>query len=185
MRMHLHGKITEVMSRARGDVDFGPGREVETDRERPSCEIHNPDFRPGTGADGKPRKPSGLCSECAADALKRRRSHPTAYEPEILPDPRTLTFGFGQDTERVQRALDAHAEREANRPGHVVPGSVEERRALDLIQDRRDEERDADRRKSGRGGVFLFSRIENGDLIDYYDRRRSLKERPQLVKVGP
>jgi hypothetical protein len=180
MKSYWLGRISEGF--APNDV-FSAGREVETNRERPVCEKHNPDYSVGVGADGKPRKPSGFCLECAAELAQKRRH--TGAETEVVPSPRTMTFDFGQDTERVQKALNAHTEREANRPGHVVPGSVEETRALEIIADRRAEDRDAERRRSGRGGVFLFSRIERGDLISYYDVRSSLKERPQLVRVGP
>jgi hypothetical protein len=170
MRMHLHGKITEVMSRARGDMVFGPGREVETSLERPSCEIHNPDFRPGTGADGKPRQPSGLCSECAAELAQKRRR--TGSETEVQPDPRILaplSISPSSDHHRMDAAFDAYNQRQAARSNHVLPGSPEETRALDRIEDLRLAERDADRRRMGR---VVIERIESGDVIQYVVPRR-------------
>jgi hypothetical protein len=151
------------MSRARG-VKLEERREGETNRERPPCEIHNHEHTPGVGADGKPRKPSGLCSECAAELAQKRRH--TGSSVEEVPNPRTARdgFGHGQDSERIAKALENYEARQASRPVHVVPGSPEESRALDLIQDRRDEERDADRRKSGR---VVIERLEGGDVVQY------------------
>lgn len=175
MKSYWLGKISEGF--ARDDVVTGPGREIETNRERPSCEIHNPDFSTGVDAEGRPRKPTGLCSVCVAELAQKRRH--TGSETEVEPDPRR-TAVFGSDAHRVDAALDAYNERQRSRVGYVVPGSPEESRALEIITDRREDDRDSERRRSGR---VLFTHIEDGCLVDYVERR--LGGRKYLARVGP
>jgi hypothetical protein len=171
--------------RAAGDVQLGEGTLISEPTDEAPCRLH-PQWSPDRWLEVQPRRSAEECPYCQRARLQRRQPDPTASEPIILENPRSRSpFDFGQDSERVAKAIEKYDERQRTRPGHAVPGSPEEARALEMIADRRAEERDGERRKSGRGGVFLFSRIENGDLIDYYDRRRSLKERPQLVRVGP
>jgi hypothetical protein len=162
VKSHWKGRIYEGFAPT-GDVIYGPGEEVSDPTVSSPCELHA-EWRPARWLETQPMQSAEECPYCQRARLERRRSHPTAYEPEVHPNPRTSTFGFGQDTERVQKALDAHAGREANRPGHVVPGSPEESRALEIIQNRRDEDRDADRRRSGR---VVIERIEGGDVVRY------------------
>jgi hypothetical protein len=61
----------------------------------------------------------------------------------------------------------------------------EHQRALEIIDGRRDDELDKERAKSRRGGVFLFSRIERGDVVEYRDMRRSIHDRPSVVRRSP
>jgi hypothetical protein len=112
----------------------------------------------------QPRQSVETCPHCAAELAQKRRH--TGSSVEEVPNPRTARdgFGHGHDSERVAKALENYEAKQASRPGHVVPGSPEERRALDLIQDRRDEERDANRRRSGR---VVIERIEGGDVVQY------------------
>jgi hypothetical protein len=141
---------------------LGAGREVETAVERPPCEIHNPDFSPEPGPQGQIRPPVGLCPQCRVEGTKRRRY--TGSDSIEVANPRQSAFGFGNDPERVSKALEAYEERQSARPNYAVPGSIEESRALDLIQDLRDQERDAEKRKSGR---VVIERIEAGGVVQY------------------
>jgi hypothetical protein len=178
MRQHLRGKIEEGF--ASGDV----GEEISEPTAAAPCSKHQ-SWRPARWLETQPRQASEECPHCQREMLKRRQPEPTASEPIVLENPRSRSpFDFGRDSERVAKAVGAYNERQAQ-SGRILPGSPEESRALEIIAAHREEERDSERRKFGRGGVFLFSRIENGDLVEYYDRRRSLKERPQLVRVGP
>jgi hypothetical protein len=143
------------------------GREVETAVARPPCEIHNPDFSPEPGPQGQIRPPVGLCPQCRVEATQRRRyTGSTSIE---VRNPRQSAFDYGMDPERVARALEAYDERQSARPNYAVPGSIEESRALDLIADLRDQERDAQKRKSGR---VVIERIEGCAIVHYVVPRR-------------
>jgi hypothetical protein len=145
-------------------VRLGEGQEVAEPTASAPCERHS-DWRPARGIDTQPRQASEACPHCQREMLKRRQPDPTVADPIVLENARSRSpFDFGRDSERVAQAIEKYDERQRTRPGHVVPGSVEERRALDLIQDRRDEERDANRRRSGR---VVIERIEGGDVIQY------------------
>jgi hypothetical protein len=182
VRSHFLGKISEALPGR--DVIFGNGREVAEPTASAPCERH-PDWRPARWLETQPRQASEECPHCQREILKRRSPDPTVADPIVLENARSRSpFDFGRDSERVAKAIEKYDERQRTRPGYAVPGSPEEARALEIIADRRAEERDADRRKSGRG-VYVFSRIEGGVLYHWYDVRSSLKERPQLVRVGP
>jgi hypothetical protein len=112
--------------------------------------------------------------------MRRQR---TGAESEEVPDPRSVNearYRFGRDYKRADAALEEYYKRQANRLGHAVPGSPEERKGLDLIDSRREEERDREQRHEGR---LVFSHIEQGTLIDYHEVIRG--GRKFLIRVGP
>jgi hypothetical protein len=139
---------------------------AESDIARSPCDKHNPDFSPEPGPQGQIRPPVGLCPQCHVEATQKRR-HTGSSEIEV-PNPRTSSFEFGNDPERVARALEAFDERQSSRPNYAAPRSIEESRALDLIDDLRDQERDAQKRKSGR---VVIERIEGCGVVQYVKPR--------------
>jgi hypothetical protein len=147
----------------------------DTDISKPPCEKHNPDFRPGQVESLAPRQPSSFCADCRREQLKRKRH--TGSNVEVVPDSRTSSFGWGQDGERVGRALDGYDQRLEESPSYVAPNSIEEGRALEIINAGREEER----RTSRRGGRVYIERIEGGDLVQYVKSGRG----GGLIRVEP
>jgi hypothetical protein len=175
VRQHLRGRIEETLPA--GDAT-SPESEVYEPSDDAPCERH-PDWRPARWLPSQPRQLAETCPHCAASVAHARRHTGSVVEPAN--NPRSTTEAtFGQDYRRVNAALEAYNERQASRPGHVVSGSEEERRALQIIADRREDERD---RARMREGIVRFSHIENGCLVDYVETRRW--GRKQLVRVGP
>jgi hypothetical protein len=143
------------------DVPNGTGVEP------PVCVRHN--WRPERRAWWLPRPRESQCPACLAEHDERDDGQ-AIYVDGYVP----RREWRGELSERHKEMIEQNRER-AN--GGVLPGSNAERDALDRIDELRKEDRRQD------GGVPTFQKMERGELVSYVDRRRSLRERPQLVRA--
>jgi hypothetical protein len=82
----------------------------------------------------------------------------------------------GELSPRHELLIDRNRERSN---GGVFPGSDAERDALERIDELR--ANDTHNHK----GVPTFQKIERGELVTYVDTRRSIRQRPKLVRARP
>jgi hypothetical protein len=177
VKSHFLGKIHETLA----PVD---AREIAVPDDAAPCPAH-PAWRPVRHLPTQPRESAERCPYCLDE--KRREDRRLEEQIRNLPSLDVHQPHLDESpykSERALRAIAAWRERREN-SGQLIPGTPEWHAACDLLQARHEEEMKKDRRKSGRGGVVLFSHIENGVLVDFVDMRSSIRDRPNIVRVGP
>jgi hypothetical protein len=126
-------EITEWVRRLRAEARDPQGREVAEPTIEHPCERH-PEWEP---ARRLPTQPPTLlaCPFCLHEQGAARRRTPLDVEPDEVSHPQWADI---QLSERGMAAVADWRERERSRPG--ASGTQEERFAIDLIDQRREEE---------------------------------------------
>lgn len=143
-----------------------------------SCERH----AWGVAANGRLRPPASMCPHCQKDAEKGRRPEDSEADvrqrPVEVHDPRYVSKA---PNAALADEITARKRAEQIEQGIPVAGSPYEAAILDRI----DAEREDMLAREGRGRRPVFTRIESGQLVSYYDPRTSLREASRgLVRRG-
>jgi hypothetical protein len=131
--------------------------------EPPVCLRH--DWNPPRRFPGEPRPPASMCPECRAEAdhLERKPPPEHGYPKEERAHPLNAHVD-----PRLERAWHAHLE-EQRENGLVVPGSLEELRAIESADAQRQKDIDRDHRPRRR---VAFERIEGGRVVQFHHPAR-------------
>jgi hypothetical protein len=128
----------------------------------------------------QPLPQPGSCPECVEEMDKLREAqrehvdveHPAYSEKRFPPQQRSL----------VDQAWKRYEERMIE-SGQPLPGSPEEARAIERMDELREKNPSYKKHSPGR---HVFSVIENHVEVDYYEvRPDGLHSRPRLVRVAP
>jgi hypothetical protein len=143
------------------------------------CEKH-PEYNPARWLDVQPRSPL-QCPHCLdaerREERKRERERSLARHTSDL-----VHFESPYTSERAMVAVEKW--REQRDPVNTA-GTVEHERACELLQEAHEDAVEKERKRSGRGGQLVCSRSEGGQLVEYRDMRRSIRSKPEIVRVAP
>jgi hypothetical protein len=169
-RLDVRGMLEPVLYLLRADSYSGaPGPYADA----PVCDVHN--WQPERVGPAPLPRPSE-CPDCKREAMRRHDDRRDEVEVSALP---TLA---ARDRDALGAAWD-RAKQKLRDEGVPLPGEYAEDVALARIEELREIEYERDARRRGRG-VPVFSRIEGGEVVTYVDTRRSVHDRPRIVRAG-